>query len=192
MPFYPFAARADGRLLRPSSARASVFSGLIAHPAKVFMGDTGSLAIGGMMGVVAICCKQELLLVVVGGVFVIEAVSVILAGAEFQTHGQAHFCHVAAASSFRANGLEGEHRHRSVLDSVNHLRPAWPGDTEIEMKNARYKNQNSRGSWCGPEREAAALLLKIGEAHRSRCSIAPRRRTYSNRPSTICGHRVCA
>ena len=42
------------------------------------MGDTGSLAIGGMIGVVAICCKQELLLGVVGGVFVIEAMSVIL------------------------------------------------------------------------------------------------------------------
>ena len=42
------------------------------------MGDTGSLAIGGMLGVVAICCKQEMLLVVVGGVFVIEAVSVLI------------------------------------------------------------------------------------------------------------------
>ena len=48
------------------------------HPAKVFMGDTGSLAIGGMLGVVAICTKQEMLLVVVGGVFVIEAVSVLI------------------------------------------------------------------------------------------------------------------
>lgn len=48
------------------------------YPAKVFMGDTGSLAIGGVLGVVAICCKQELLLAVVGGVFVIEAMSVIL------------------------------------------------------------------------------------------------------------------
>ena len=47
------------------------------HPARVFMGDTGSLAIGGMLGAVAICCKQELLLVIVGGVFVIEAASEI-------------------------------------------------------------------------------------------------------------------
>ena len=42
------------------------------------MGDTGSLAIGATIGVVAICCKQELLLVVVGGVFVAEAVSVLI------------------------------------------------------------------------------------------------------------------
>lgn len=54
------------------------------HPAKVFMGDTGSLAIGGMLGVVAICCKQELLLVVVGGVFVIEALSVLIQRAYFK------------------------------------------------------------------------------------------------------------
>ena len=44
------------------------------------MGDTGSLAIGGMLGAVAICCKQELLMVIVGGVFVIEAMSEALAG----------------------------------------------------------------------------------------------------------------
>jgi phospho-N-acetylmuramoyl-pentapeptide-transferase len=48
------------------------------YPARVFMGDTGSLAIGGALGVIAICCKQELLLVVVGGVFVIEAGSVLI------------------------------------------------------------------------------------------------------------------
>jgi phospho-N-acetylmuramoyl-pentapeptide-transferase len=49
-----------------------------AHPAKVFMGDTGSLAIGGAVGVVAICVKQELLLPIIGFVFVAEAVSVLI------------------------------------------------------------------------------------------------------------------
>jgi len=49
-----------------------------AHPADVFMGDTGSLALGGAIGAVAILLKMEFLLVVVGGVFVLEAVSVIL------------------------------------------------------------------------------------------------------------------
>lgn len=48
------------------------------YPARVFMGDTGSLAIGSALGVIAICCKQELLLLVVGGVFVIEAGSVLI------------------------------------------------------------------------------------------------------------------
>ena len=54
------------------------------HPAKVFMGDTGSLAIGGALGTAAICTKQELLLVIIGGVFVMEAVSVILQVGSFK------------------------------------------------------------------------------------------------------------
>lgn len=49
-----------------------------AHPADVFMGDTGSLALGGAIGVVAVLLKAEFLLVIVGGVFVIEALSVML------------------------------------------------------------------------------------------------------------------
>ncbi|MBN1493358.1 MAG: phospho-N-acetylmuramoyl-pentapeptide-transferase, partial [Candidatus Omnitrophica bacterium] len=48
------------------------------HPAEVFMGDTGSLALGGALGTVAILIKQELLLIIVGGVFVWEALSVIM------------------------------------------------------------------------------------------------------------------
>jgi len=54
------------------------------HPAKVFMGDTGSLALGGALGTIAICCKHELVLVIVGGVFVMEAGSVILQVASFK------------------------------------------------------------------------------------------------------------
>ncbi len=49
-----------------------------AHPAKVFMGDTGSLGLGGMLGVVAVATKHEFALVIIGGLFVIEAASVIL------------------------------------------------------------------------------------------------------------------
>lgn len=48
------------------------------YPAQVFMGDTGSLALGGALGVVAICTHQELALFIIGGVFVMEALSVIL------------------------------------------------------------------------------------------------------------------
>ena len=48
------------------------------YPAQVFMGDTGSLALGGALGAISILLKKELLLVIVGGVFVIEALSVIL------------------------------------------------------------------------------------------------------------------
>ncbi|MEO8352423.1 MAG: phospho-N-acetylmuramoyl-pentapeptide-transferase [Chthoniobacteraceae bacterium] len=77
LPFYPFA----GELAVVCSAMVGAGFGFLwfnCHPARVFMGDTGSLAIGGFFGVVAICCKQELLLVVIGGVFVIEALSVLI------------------------------------------------------------------------------------------------------------------
>jgi phospho-N-acetylmuramoyl-pentapeptide-transferase len=49
-----------------------------AHPAEIFMGDVGSLALGGALGVVAVLIKQEVLLLFIGGVYVIEALSVIL------------------------------------------------------------------------------------------------------------------
>jgi phospho-N-acetylmuramoyl-pentapeptide-transferase len=49
-----------------------------AHPAEVFMGDVGSLALGGAIGTVAVVIKQELLLPFIGGVFILEALSVML------------------------------------------------------------------------------------------------------------------
>jgi len=55
-----------------------------AHPAQVFMGDTGSLALGGAFGTVAILLKAEFLLLMIGGVFVAEAVSVILQTSVFR------------------------------------------------------------------------------------------------------------
>ena len=59
-----------------------------AHPAEVFMGDVGSLALGGSIGMVAVAIKQEILLFFVGGVFVLEALSVILQVASFRLTGK--------------------------------------------------------------------------------------------------------
>ncbi len=58
-----------------------------AHPARIFMGDTGSLALGGALGTVAIMVKKEFLLVVIGGLFVAEAVSVMLQVTWFRRTG---------------------------------------------------------------------------------------------------------
>ena len=55
-----------------------------APPAEVFMGDVGALGIGGAIGAVAVMIKQAFLLVMIGGVFVIEALSVILQVASFK------------------------------------------------------------------------------------------------------------
>jgi phospho-N-acetylmuramoyl-pentapeptide-transferase len=62
-----------------------------AYPAEVFMGDVGSLALGGAIGTVATLIKQELLLVIVGGVFVLEAASVVIQVASFKTTGRRVF-----------------------------------------------------------------------------------------------------
>jgi phospho-N-acetylmuramoyl-pentapeptide-transferase len=61
------------------------------HPAQIFMGDTGSLALGGALGTVAVLLKKELLLVIIGGVFVAEAVSVILQVGSFKLTGKRIF-----------------------------------------------------------------------------------------------------
>lgn len=72
----------------PGSGEIAVFCGILAgagvgflwfntYPAQIFMGDVGSLSMGGALGTVAVITKQEILLVIVGGLFVIEALSVI-------------------------------------------------------------------------------------------------------------------
>nr|WP_285852189.1 phospho-N-acetylmuramoyl-pentapeptide-transferase [Robertmurraya korlensis] len=62
-----------------------------AHPAKVFMGDTGSLALGGAIATIAILTKLEILLIIIGGIFVVETLSVILQVISFKTTGKRIF-----------------------------------------------------------------------------------------------------
>ena len=63
------------------------------HPAKVFMGDTGALPLGGLMGFLAVACRQELLMLIVGGVFVVETASVILQVLSYRLgHGRVFRC----------------------------------------------------------------------------------------------------
>jgi phospho-N-acetylmuramoyl-pentapeptide-transferase len=62
-----------------------------APPASIFMGDTGSLALGGMIGAVAVATKHEIVLAVIGGLFVLEAVSVIVQVVSFKLTGKRVF-----------------------------------------------------------------------------------------------------
>ena len=86
----------------PRAAELTIFCGALvgaslaflwynAHPAEIFMGDVGSLALGGAMGTVAVLIKQEILLLFVGGVFVAEAVSVILQVGSYKLRGKRIF-----------------------------------------------------------------------------------------------------
>jgi len=61
------------------------------YPAKIFMGDVGSLALGGAIGTIALIIKQEMLLVIVGGLFVIEALSVIIQIVSYRLYGKRVF-----------------------------------------------------------------------------------------------------
>ncbi|MFA5072698.1 MAG: phospho-N-acetylmuramoyl-pentapeptide-transferase [Nitrospirota bacterium] len=62
-----------------------------AHPADVFMGDTGSLALGGALGALALVTKHELILIIVGGIFVVETLSVIMQVASYKMTGKRIF-----------------------------------------------------------------------------------------------------
>jgi phospho-N-acetylmuramoyl-pentapeptide-transferase len=86
----------------PGASELTIFCGALigaslgflwynAHPAEIFMGDVGSLALGGSMGTVAVLLKQELLLPLIGGVFFIEAISVILQVGSFKMRGKRIF-----------------------------------------------------------------------------------------------------
>jgi phospho-N-acetylmuramoyl-pentapeptide-transferase len=62
-----------------------------APPAQIFMGDTGSLALGGLLGAIAVATKHEIVLAIVGGLFVLEALSVIIQVASFKLTGKRVF-----------------------------------------------------------------------------------------------------
>ena len=67
------------------------FLGYNAPPAAIFMGDTGSLSLGGMLGTIAVATKHELVLAIIGGIFVAEALSVIIQVASFKLTGKRVF-----------------------------------------------------------------------------------------------------
>jgi phospho-N-acetylmuramoyl-pentapeptide-transferase len=115
----------------PGSGELSVFcaaiiGGLIGflwyntYPAQVFMGDTGSLALGGALGAVAILLKSEFLLVLIGGVFVAETVSVILQRAVFKQRKRAH-------------GVEYARAHRVFLRAPVHHHFEMKGWSESQV-----------------------------------------------------------
>jgi len=99
----------------PGAAELTIFCGAMtgaslgflwynAHPAEVFMGDIGSLGLGGAMGTVAVLIKQEILLLFIGGVYVIEALSVILQVGSYKLRGKRIFKMAPIHHHFEALG----------------------------------------------------------------------------------------
>ena len=83
-----------------------------AHPAEIFMGDTGSLALGGLVGVIAFLIHQPFTLVIVGGIFVVEAVSVILQVGSFKARRKRIFLMAPIHHHFE---LRGWHENKVVI-----------------------------------------------------------------------------
>ena len=100
----------------PGTGELTVFCGALvgaglgflwfnAPPAMVFMGDTGSLAAGGALGAIAVMTKHELVLAIVGGLFVLETVSVIVQVASFKMFGRRVFRMAPLHHHFERKGL---------------------------------------------------------------------------------------
>lgn len=84
-----------------------------AHPAQIFMGDSGSIPLGGILGTIAVMTKQEILLVIVGGLFVIEALSVIIQVSYFKlTKGKRIFRMAPLHHHFE---LKGWHESKVIV-----------------------------------------------------------------------------
>jgi phospho-N-acetylmuramoyl-pentapeptide-transferase len=101
----------------PGAAELTIFCGAMtgaaigflwynAHPAEIFMGDVGSLSLGGSLAVVAVLIKQELLLVFIGGVYIIEGLSVILQVGSFKLRGKRIFKMAPLHHHFEALGWQ--------------------------------------------------------------------------------------
>ncbi len=118
------------------------------YPAEVFMGDVGALAIGAALGTVAVIVRQEIVLFVMGGVFVLETVSVMLQVASFKLTGKTHLSHGAAASSFRAQGVVGAQSHRALLDHQLRAGVGRPCHLEDPMMASVVVGLGKTGASC--------------------------------------------
>ena len=93
-----------------------------AYPADIFMGDTGALGLGGALAALAVFTKTEVLLVIIGGVFVIEALSVAIQVIASSNDGEAGLPHGPDSPPLRDDGVDREQDHRPLLDHGGDLR----------------------------------------------------------------------
>ena len=109
--------QADLALLAACLVGASIgFLWFNAFPASIFMGDTGSLGLGGAIGGFAVMTQTELLLIILGGIFVIEALSVAIQVISLQDVPKAGAADGPGSPPLRAAGLVGDQDHAALLD----------------------------------------------------------------------------
>ena len=169
-----------GRASSPCVCAAIVGAGIgflwyNSFPASVFMGDVGSLALGGVLGAIAVLTKNEFLRVIIHGVFVVETRERHQPGGELQAHRQADLPHGADSPSLRADRRGRAQDHRSLLDCRHHAGARWPRVAEAAMtllatdaRGARAPRRRSstrqRGRACRrarPRRRGRAMALLL-------------------------------
>ncbi len=133
-----------------------------AHPAQVFMGDTGSLALGGALGAIAILLKSEFLLLLIGGVFVAETMSVIVQRTVFKyrrrryglEYAQTHrvFRRAPLHHHFELLGLAGDHGGRAILDPGDSLRHCGAQHPQAAVSRDETQRRRDRRHRPGRER----------------------------------------
>jgi len=145
------------------------------HPAEIFMGDTGSLFLGGTIGLIALCTKQELLLLVVGGIFVAEALSVLIQVTSFRLFHKRIFRMTPLHHHFELGGPPRVQSDDPVLDCRG--RPGLggghlPQSPLVSLSRRWIKNKRALVVGLGKSGLAAAgLLLKLG----ARVSLSDKR-----------------
>ena len=145
------------------------------HPADVFMGDTGSLSLGGALGVVSVLIKREFWLVLVGGLFVADAVGHD-PGRIVPPVQAARVPDVAAPSPFRVERLGGGAGRAPVLHRRRAARAAFALDPQAAMTiDARHPLPGNRALVAGAARSglAAAALLRRHDLDVVVCDAAP-------------------
>ena len=137
-------SRASGELSIYCGAMVGAGIGFLwynTYPAQVFMGDVGSLALGGGLGMCAVFTKNELLSVILGGVFFLEAVSVIVQVAQLQAHRQApDLPHGAHPPPLRKEGVGRAQDHRPVLDHLHSPGTRQPFELEVAVSGPALRS----------------------------------------------------
>ena len=141
----------SGELLIFCSAMAGAglaFLWFNTHPAQVFMGDVGALALGGALGTIAVIVRQEIVLAIMGGIFVVEAMSVMAQVDVLQVHqeevrrGPAHPEDGAAAPPLRKERLERDAGRRALLDHHHAAVPGRPVHPEAAVTVEHLQDQH--------------------------------------------------
>ena len=183
------------------SARCAGFLWWNAAPARIFMGDTGSLAIGAGLAGLALMTNTQLLLPIIGGLFVFETLSVILQVVSFRLFGRRVFRMAPIHHHFELRGLARDHRDHPVLDPgrpVHRARPRhllrrlhraargaaidWPTRRPWSCRPGRDRARRWPAPW---RRRGVAVVVVDDRPDRRRAGLRrrARRRAASRRPT---------